>query len=513
MAGFTSLKNKGTSGISLDGNSSAGSVGPFGTLLTSNLTPSGQGTFVYDINNTQWITSSNGTGAALSCADSVASITSGTSLSGSAEIRLLRRLKYRPGQGGICRLTAIFDNGHTGSYQLAGLGNSECGYYFAQNGENFGILHRRSSKVEIRKFTITSAPAGAATITVTLEGCAKTISINGGGSSNQTSYQISLGDYSNVGSGWIAEAIDGTVYFKMLKPGPCSGEFSIKNGASSIATVSTTQVGVLPVETFISQSNWNIDKLDGTGQSQFKLNPHLGNVYNIGYQYLGFGDPVFSVEDSKTGMFTTCHRINSANNATTTVLKNPQMSARWIAVNSGSNTSVTVRGASAGTFTEGNVIRNIGPSFAYFNTLNDVSTNLVPVMTLRPNHIFQNQSSYGEIDLFNISVGTDTGNASTIRLLKVFIYKNAVLNGPVNFQHIDTNRSVTSVDTAATSLTINGGTQLVKSFLVGSNTSEIISLTNENFFITTGETLTVAVQTAGGTISTVVASVSWFEDS
>ena len=515
MSGFTTIGKK--SLFASEGSVNANAVGPFGSPLVAEVHPTAQAAFIYTINPVQWTTSSTGAGALAAAEFGIMTSSSGTSASGSTEVRLKRSLKYRPGQGSMCRMTAIFDPGAADTIQLAGIGNEEVGYYFAQRNSEFGILHRERSKREIRSFSITTPPAGAATITVTLgNGNVRTVAINGGGSANQTSYQLSQADYSQVGSGWDAESIDGTIYFISRRPGPVGGTFSLFNGATEIATKATVQTGELPVETFISQSQWNIDKMDGSGESRFSLNPRYGNVYSVGYQYLGFGNSFFAVENPETGLLSSCHMIKNANRRSTPVIRNPQMTARWGAYNSGSlATPVSVKGVSAGVFTEGMVIRNIGPAFATgsarVGAALDLDVNLVPVISLRANKVFLGQCNYGEIDLFNLSVGTDTGSATSTTLIEVLVYKNAVLGGPVNFQHVDANKSIAAADLAATSFSIGPNTQLIKSFIIGSNEAIILYIQGENFFLTSGETLTIAAKT-NKLKSDATFSLSWFED-
>jgi hypothetical protein len=511
---FTTIGNK--TSFANEGSVNANSIGPFGSLLTADPHPTAQAAFIYSVNPVQWTTSSCGTGAYVTASLGVMTSSSGTSISGSSSVRLARSLKYRPGQGSMCRLTALFDPGSPDTIQLAGIGNEESGYYFAQRNNDFGILHREQSKREIRSFSITTPPAGAATITVTLGGSVKSVAINGGGTNNQTSYQLSQADYSNVGSGWTAESIDGTIYFVSKVPGPIGGTFSLFNGATEIATKAVVQTGELPIETFISQSQWNIDTMDGSGDSRFTLNRSYGNVYGIGYQYLGFGNAFFSVENPETGLLSACHMIKNANKRTTTNIRNPQMTARWSVINSGSlATPVSIKGASAGVFTEGMIVRNIGPAFASGSIRSGIgsqlTTNLIPVMSVRANSVFLGQCNYGEIDIFNLAVGTDTGNASSTILTEVFVYKNAVLGGPVNFQHVDANKSIAAVDLAATSLSVGPRTQLLKSFIVAANDATILYVQNENFFLSSGEYLTVAARTNKNT-SDANFSISWFED-
>lgn len=511
MSGFTSLGKK-SSGLG-GGTGNSNAMGPFGTALVSNLTPTSQGTFVYGTttNNLQWLTSSNGTGSGVSISEGIMSCTSGASISGSATVKLPRYVKYRAGQGVVCRMTAIFDSGAPDTKQLAGIGNRESGYFFGRDGTSFGILHRETSKRMIYSMTV-SAQASV-TVTVTLGGVSMSFSIVGGSNANQTAYLISQADYSQVGSGWMAEASGATVYFISDVPGPIGGTFGINVGGVSIVTAaSTVQAGVLPTETFISQSQWNIDTMDGAGTSRVSIDPTKGNVYGIGYQYLGFGDPVFSIENPETGLLQDVHRIQTANKRTSVVVRNPCMSAQWDAINSGSlATSVTVKGASAAVFNEGIVSRNVGVSFAATGVVSSVSTTIVPVLTIRANRVYGAQCNYGELSPFSLTVGNTAGNSATNKILKVFVYKNSGLGGPVNFQYVDSTRSIASVDTSATSLSTNAKTQLMLSSIISANDAVTFNIDAE--YVANGDSLTVAVQRGGSAdVEQALVSIGWFED-
>lgn len=514
MSGFTSLGKKNSGGLGGGSTTNANSLGPFGTSLVSQMTPAGQGTFVYGINSAIWSTGSNGTGASVTSLDGIATCTSGNSPYSFARMGLNRSSKYRAGQGIMARFTAMFDNGQPDTLQTAGVGNHECGYYFAMSGTNFGILHRERSKLEIKEFTINPPGVGVATLTVTLGGATKNISISGGTNINQTAYLISKQDYSNTGTGWYAEAHGEKVYFVSSVPGPIGGTFSISNGASLVATVATTQAGTLPTENFVPQSDWNVDTMDGAGASRFELDPTKGNVYGIGYQYLGFGNPTFSIENPETGLLAQCHMIQWAGSRTSTIVKNPTMTVRWEAANSGSlASSVSVSGASGGLFTEGIVARNIGVAFSTTGTKTGIGVTEVPILTIRANQIYNSTCNYGEMAPFNISLGNDTGNSSNGKLLKIQMYKNVGLTGPVNFQKADATRSIASVDTSATGISVSPHSQLLKTIIVAANDSIVIKLEDENFFIINGDTLTITAQRVGSSdIDTAAVSMSWFED-
>lgn len=512
MSGFTSLGKKLIDGSSINANS----VGPFGTSLVSEQTATAQGAFTFTLNTSTWDSFTAGAGAAAAVSGGTVTVSSGTSLSGSAVVKLTRGIRYRAGQGSMVRLTTIFGSGQNDTMQLAGMGNSESGYYFAMSGSNFGILHREKSALEVRKFTITSAPAGVANLTLTLNGNAMTVPVNGGGSTSQTAYQITVsGSYNNVGSGWIAEAHDSEVYFAARMAGPKGGTFSLFNGGGSIATVTTTTPGELPTQTFIPQSSWNIDPMNGSGQSRFTLDTTKGNIYGVGLQYLGFGNATFSIEDSETGFLTPCHMIRNANARTTPVVKDPHMTAKWQVENSGSLAgNVSLKGASAANFVEGKILRDIGPSFSTSVERtggNTIGTTLTPILTIRANAIHQGRVCHGELDPFNLTIGSDTGNASSTVLVTVYVYKNVDLGGPVNFTYVDSTRSICSYDTSATSLTVTARSRLLKTVVIAANRAEIMNLIAEDFFLCSGETLTVAAK-CNKNSSDVIASLSWYED-
>jgi len=509
MSGFNTLKGSGGGGTG-EGLAGGAGINPFGSLNVAELTPTAQATFVYGLNTSTWLTSSTGNSSAVTVANNIVTCSSGISTSGSAEVRLCRGMKYRAGQGGVGKFTAIFDPGVANNTQIAGLGNTESGYYFARQGTNFGILHVDSSKKEIRKLTINAA-AGTETVTVTLNGVAISFSITGGSLINQTSHQISIQDFSQVGHGWDAEAIDGTVYFVSRQAQNLNGTYSFSSLGTATGTFSTIQSGAAAIPTFISQSSWNIDRLDGSQDGRVILDPSKGNVYSIGYQYLGFGNAIFSVEDENKGILVPVHQIKNANVRNSVVLSNPHVFMLWNSTNSGSSTSVDIKGGSGALFTEGIVNRNIGPTFATGSYRTGVQTTPVPILTIRPNKVFKNQTCYGEIDPFNISVGADFNAAANTDLLNVLIYKNLTLTGPVNFSYVDQNNSIVACDIAATGFTITSNSKLMKSFSVPANNAVTLQLNYQDFFLSQREKFTIVVSTTGNTAN-VAANISWFED-
>lgn len=89
------------------------------------------------------------------------------------------------------------------------------------------------------------------------------------------------------------------------------------------------------VDIIITQDNFNIDKLDGTGDSGLTIDPSKGNVYLIMFGYLGFAPIVFKVMD-ENGIMREFHVIQYPNLNTQTNLTLPYLPASSFTDNTGS---------------------------------------------------------------------------------------------------------------------------------------------------------------------------------
>ena len=107
----------------------------------------------------------------------------------------------------------------------------------------------------------------------------------------QTAYQLALADYSQIGKGgWLADAISGSV---IISPRDLTQHPQAPTQLLGrlLLNIYKRKGGEDQTNTFITSGSFNIDKLDGSGPSGMVLDPQKGNAYQIGYQYLGFGNP------------------------------------------------------------------------------------------------------------------------------------------------------------------------------------------------------------------------------
>jgi len=477
----------------------------FNEVSVAELYPAAQGDFIYGINNVVFISSSY-SGGSISGSNGFGIVKSGTSVTGSALISLRRNLKYRPGFGSLIRATCLFDTPVSGNAQLIGVGNIECGYYFGYYGTQFGILHQETSQIEIRKLTVTT-PAGTETITITLNGVSVGVPVVGGGDANQTSYQIAKYDFRNVGVGWQADAVDGTVYFTAGVSGPFTGSYSAVGSSTFVGTFAGILTGSTGTSSFIPQSSWNIDQLCSNCGSEFVLNPQKGNVYQIGFQYLGFGNAFFGIENPETGRITPVHMIKNTNARTTAVLKNPQMTTTLISKNFGSSTSVQPKSLSMAAFTEG-FARKLDPRFAASHTFSGYnSTTKAPLLALKINAVYNNQTCFAEFDILRIAAS----NESTNKTLTISVYKNLDINGAVNFQYVDQANSAVSYAnlTPGTNTVTTTGKVPFLTFSVGANNAATIDIAPEELVFGAGEIVVICISTSGAVTGEV--GVNWFE--
>lgn len=83
----------------------------------------------------------------------------------------------------------------------------------------------------------------------------------------------------------------------------------------------------IPVDTFIPQSVWNIDKMDGFGCSGIKLDLTASHIFVIDFQWLGVGTIRYGFAINGTVHF--CHAIHNANITTGVYMRRPNLPVRY----------------------------------------------------------------------------------------------------------------------------------------------------------------------------------------
>lgn len=487
---------------SVPGTTVVGPLTAFGDVATAQATPTGATDFIFGFFPGQTFQRQFAGGTASTVNGEVV-LTTGTTTGGMGRCAMMPAVTYHPGQGTRVLGTCRFDPApQANTRQLFGVSSLSSYYMFGYVGTQFGILHGTQGVVEVQTLTVTGAPAAPGNVVVTLDGGpAVNVAVTASGNTSVTAYEISQGNYASASGGWTAVSSNNVVYFTRRIPGPAGASTFAANGTGTVATIAILTAGVAVNETFIPQGSWNRDVLNGNGPSGMLADWSKGNVFQTRYQYLGYGNAFFYVEDSKTGQFQLVHVIQNANSRTTPVLTNPNGYLLWEASNEGSATGVTLRGASCAAFLEG-AENYFGQERAVSTTRSILATTETPVLSVRPINVLNNLYSTRQMFPLRLSVATD-GTKSVV----FNVYKNAALTA-AQFMPVAVG-SCALKDSSATSIVTTNAT-LVYSFVVSKVAQDTQNLHEFNTFLAIGETLSVTAYSANG--SDVSVAFAWDED-
>jgi hypothetical protein len=264
--------------------------------------------------------------------------------------------------------------------------------------------------------------------------------------------------------------------------------------------------GVPLVHNFTYQSEFNVDKLDGTGASGFILDHTKMNTFQFSLQWLGTGAITFFVENPATGKLITFHQMQLGNTLTEPTLADPNglKIFAFAAHNDFSATpgpGVTMRTSAIAAFLE-------GPEPLYGplrGTENEVAaTTGSPVIGLR--------------NAVNFPVGSANLNNTSMLIREIIVAKTSGNRAGIFRLHLNpttttgaswvpygTNVSVGEVDTSAT--VVSGGEiiDVTPTSAIGIDTEKFTDLR-----LPPGETLYIVFNTSGSA-SDILAAINWID--
>ncbi|MEE8207519.1 MAG: hypothetical protein V3T88_00980 [Nitrosomonadaceae bacterium] len=473
----------------------------FGEIQVSEITPIVQIQSAYNI-NTRLIEARDNNGSS-SISNKKFQVSTGAAANQSSSLLSVIAIKYNAGQGGIARFTAVFSSGVANSTQYIGIGSAAEGYFFGYNGATFGILRRQGGSPEVRTLTVATGSSTAEDITITLDGDAETtVTVTNTGDTTLTANEIASHDFSNVGQGWKAHSMGANVVFESYNAASQTGTYSLGGAATAVGTFAQSIAGVAPTETIVAQTSWSEDKAAGA-----EILPSItftnGNVFQIQYQWLGFGAIEFSIENPATGKFILVHRIEYANQNTNPSIDNPTLPL-CIAVGNTSNTSdIILQSSSMLGGIEGKDIQEGIPNASVIETTG-IGTTETPIVSIHNHTIFQSTINRIRTKLDELSVSFDASAANKPAILRLRL--NPTLTG-ASFSAFDANTSVMRTDTSATA--VSGG-NLFFSISLAEGSSSIIDFFNRNIKINPGDTITASLEASNGTIDPIL-TLGWKE--
>lgn len=163
------------------------------------------------------------------------------------------------------------------------------------------------------------------------------------------------------------------------------GYFDPNNGiffestSEGIAVVQRSYASGGVVDTKILQSNWNLDKLDGTGLSKSVLDPTKSQIFAIDFGWLGVGRTRlgFFID----GKLIYCHEFYNSNNISTVYMSSANLPIRLEIENLGiTSSSSTLKQICTSISSEGG--RDLPRAIMESSVSNGITT--IPVTTRRP---------------------------------------------------------------------------------------------------------------------------------
>lgn len=476
-------------GSSASSDSSGASVSAFGETSIAPNTPVFGSDAVYGIVD-QLAKADSHSGGTASASGGMFVCQSGSSAQGEAYIQSDHPLTYHPGVGSMCRFTAMFEvPSVTTSQQLAGLSNVEnflqVGY---RESTTFGVHFGTGGTTQVHKFTVTTGASVGESITITLDGETKAVTVTANNDTAETAWEIGSADYSATGSGWKAYAEGAIVYFISERAEDLDGTYSLSGETGDLAiTIAEEIAGSAPTVTSVTA--FDVDPLDGTGSSGMTIDPTKLNVYQIQYQYLGAGDIEFFIENPETGKLTLFHRFQYANANTTPHLANPTMFFRLEAYNGTGTDDVTCKSASFGGFHQG-AENQLGPRYGADFTKATIGTTFVPILSLKGSALFGSRASLAESHIERLGFSCDGTKGAVVAIIR-----DGTLDNAANFSLMDAS-SATMVDTDAT--TITGGHDMME-LGVATGTNLTIGDLDQTLTFDRDEIITIAAKSTSST--------------
>lgn len=271
-----------------------------------------------------------------------------------------------------------------------------------------------------------------------------------------------------------------------------------------------TSLGIVSIKsgvrTWIPQVEWNGAPLSYT------LNPQTGNVYQIRFQWLGYGNIYFMIFDREQRKFVVVHAIEYPNTSVTPSILNPTLKLFARISNTGNNTNIRPSTPSALAGLEGQPDSefynplNVPNSFDASVALSDANNN--HLATIRNNQTFLGVTNRVPVQITSITFSR-AGGATTSANSVIRLYRNATTAGVRTFANVDALNS--PVETSSTATTITS-TNPERGYSLSQSSSPLnIYFKPGELVLNPGESISIGCQDSGVQSTDVSITVNWEE--
>ena len=258
----------------------------------------------------------------------------------------------------------------------------------------------------------------------------------------------------------------------------------------------------------VNQEDWNGDKLDGTGDSGYTLDPSKAQILWMDFEWLGVGSVRCGFIIN--GQYIVCHTFNNANEITNVYMTTAILPVRYEIVTTGSAVAASMKAICCSVVSEGGFEQTSIDHVARRTTvLGTIGSTFLPVVSIR-----LASGRTGAVVLPNRVQVLPTTNQN----YEVALIKNPTLTA-ASWTAVPTDSNV-EFDVAATATT--GGSIVQTDYVTSTGSGGVgntSAATGYNFDLQLGATIagvsdiyTVAVRTvSGATTGDVVGSLSFYD--
>jgi len=259
----------------------------------------------------------------------------------------------------------------------------------------------------------------------------------------------------------------------------------------------------------VNQSDWNGDKLDGTGDSGYTLDPTKAQILWMDFEWLGVGSVRCGFIIN--GEYIVCHTFTNANEITNVYMTTAILPVRYEIVTTGSAVAASMKSICCSVISEGGFEQTSIDHVARRTTvLGTIGTTFLPLVSIR-----LASGRTGAVVLPNRVQVLPT----TSQNYEVALIKNPTLTGATWAATVPSDSNV-EYDVAATATT--GGTVVQTDYVTSSGsggTQGLSAATGYNFDLQLGASIagvsdiyTVAIRTvSGATTGDAVGSLSFYD--
>lgn len=206
-----------------------------------------------------------------------------------------------------------------------------------------------------------------------------------------------------------------------------NGIFFEQTGNNVLNFVIRSNVTGIVSERRIPQSQWNKDRLDGTGPSGIVLDITKTQLFITDFEWLGVGGVRcgFAIE----GENILAHQFDNSNHLEDVYMTTPNLPVRCEIRNTGSVTGVTSFAQICATVMSEGGYTDVGREWSHTTTLRSVGVgSTMPALAIKLKNTFQNQENRATLKLANITVFSVGGNVS-YKILKFPNYSKMTFTG------------------------------------------------------------------------------------